>query len=135
MTEWVVDTLLGEWGQDVLAGYRANAVLINLVILGYGALLVYGHQRLGRYRAEVVRQVETLSSRPGTRRTVRTAEALERLVGDRIDWTAVAAVAPGRLVVGKWRLWPVRATAERLPRLIPLPEVTRDVMDGWRAGQ
>ncbi|MCA0250795.1 MAG: hypothetical protein LCH76_00610 [Actinobacteria bacterium] len=132
MSEWLVEKILGDWGQGLLAVYQANAVLINLVILAYGALLLFGYWRLGRYRAEVVRQVEHYYDTYRKRRSINDAEALERLVVKSIDWAAVAGVGPGKLVVGKWRLWPNRATAERLPRLIPLAEVSRDVIDGWR---
>jgi hypothetical protein len=123
MTDWLVDTMLGEWGRAVLAFYSANALPINLVIVAYGAVLLLLHRRLAPYRAVAVEEARRALA--GRRVPSRTGPLHEQ-VASAIDWERVAAVGPGRLVVGRWRLWPTRVSAASLPRLLPIGELCRD---------
>ncbi|HWM35156.1 MAG TPA: hypothetical protein VNR36_13090 [Pseudolysinimonas sp.] len=123
MIDWFIDTFLGVWGRAIVDFYAANALPINSVIVVYGAILLVWHRRLRPYRDAAVAQVggilagRTLPKHPGE---------LHEQVAKRIDWSRVAEVGPGRLVAGRWRLWPSRATATTLPRLLPIAELCRD---------
>lgn len=123
MIDWFIDTFLGVWGRAVVDFYGTYALPINSVIVAYGAILLYWHRRLRPYRDAAVRQVGGLLT--GARRT-KPDGRLYADVARKLDWEQVAAVGPGRLVAGRWRLWPTRASTESLPRLLPVAELCRD---------
>lgn len=122
MIDWVVDHLLGSWGRVVVDAAVANALPLSIVVIAYGAVLLVGHRRLRPYQEAAIGQVARIL--PTVRGT--SGAALHEAVGRRLDWDRVAAVGPGRYVVGRWRLWPSRASAETLPKLLPLAELCRD---------
>ncbi|MEZ5190237.1 MAG: hypothetical protein R2717_04700 [Schumannella sp.] len=126
MIDWFIDTFLGVWGRAAVDFYAANALPINIVVVAYGAVLVFWHRRLRPYREAALEQVRRIL---GREKGGRPGELHER-VASRIDWEQIAAVGPGRLVAGRWRLWPVRASAASLPRLLPVSELCRDARAG-----
>lgn len=125
MIEWARDHLFGQWGPAIADLYGAHALPVNLVVVAYGVALVILHRRLRPYRAEAVRQVQhALRGRPAP-----VDRAARERIGDRVDWDAVAAIRPDALVVGRWHLWPRRASADTLRRMMPLDELCRDAAD------
>jgi hypothetical protein len=123
VTDWFIDTFLGVWGRAAVDFYGAYAVPINSVVVAYGAALVYWHRRLSPYRAAAVDQTRRLI---GTSRAHTDDRVLQQRVAAGLDWDKVAAVGPGRLISGRWRLWPARASAASLPKLLPVAELCRD---------
>lgn len=123
MIDWFIDTFLGVWGRAVVDFYSTYALPINSVIVVYGAALLWWHRRLRPYRAAAVQQVGGILA--GRKASKRPGE-LHAQVAARIDWERVSEVGPGRLVAGRWRLWPTRVSAGSLPRLLPISELCRD---------
>lgn len=123
MIDWVIDNLLGNWGRPVVDFYVTYALPINIVVVAYGALLVWLHVRLRPYRAAAVAEARGIIAGLGKPPT---GHALAEFVGKRFDWKPVLAVGEGRLVAGRWKLWPTRITAESVPRLLPMAELVRD---------
>ncbi|MBX3098465.1 MAG: hypothetical protein KF761_02705 [Salinibacterium sp.] len=125
MIDWIIDNLFGSWGRVVLDFYIANALIINSVVVLYGVLLVALNLRLKPYRAAAVAQVRRIVSAAGSPPR---GTALPAFVEKRFDWSEVAAIGPGRMVVGRWRLWPSRVTPESLKRHLPMTELCRDAL-------
>ena len=123
MIDWFIDTFLGVWGRAAVDFYSAYALPINLAVVAYGAALLVWHRRLKPYREAAVAQVRGILAKP---RAQHDPSRVQAHVAKRIDWDAVAAVGPGRLVTGRWRLWPNRASATALPKLLPISELCRD---------
>lgn len=123
MIDWFIDTFLGVWGRAAVDFYTAYALPINAVIVAYGALLLFWHRRLRVYRDAAVAQVGGILA---GRKLPKHPGALHDQVAKRIDWQKIAAVGPGTLVTGRWRLWPSRVSAASLPRLLPIAELCRD---------
>jgi hypothetical protein len=121
--DWFIDTFLGVWGRAVVDFYGTYALPINSVIVVYGAALLWWHRRLRPYRDAAVQQVRGILA---GRKTPKRAGELHAQVAARIDWEKVSALGPGRLVAGRWRLWPTRVSAASLPRLLPISELCRD---------
>lgn len=126
MIDWFIDTFLGVWGRAIVDFYAANALPINSVVVIYGAILLVWHRRLRPYRDAAVAQVGGILA---GRKLPKHPGELHEQVAQRIDWNRVAEVGPGRWVAGRWRLWPSRATATTLPRLLPIAELCRDAAD------
>jgi len=127
--DWFIDTFLGVWGRAAVDFYAANALPINLVVVAYGVLLVTWHRRLRPYRDAAVEQAGRILARGGSKQGTHVHDR----VSAGIDWERVAAVGPGRLVAGRWRLWPIRASATSLPPLLPIAELCRDAEADARA--
>jgi hypothetical protein len=127
--DWFIDTFLGVWGRAAVDFYASYALPINTVIVAYGALLLFWHRRLRPYRDAAVAQVGGILA---GRKLPKHPGELHDQVAKRIDWQRVAAVGPGTLVTGRWRLWPTRVSAASLPRLLPIAELCRDAAAGGR---
>jgi len=128
MIEWVRNNLFGTWGPAVYDFYSANALPINVLVVTYGVLLLVLHRRLRIYRDAAIQQTAViLQDRPPKNKR----RALTAFVSSQLDWEAVAASAGHGLVVGRWQLWPRRATPQSLQRMIPVDELCRDVIDGF----
>jgi hypothetical protein len=123
MIDWFIDTFLGVWGRAAVDFYGTYALPINSAVVIYGAALVVWHRRLNPYRAAAVEQARRLI---GTSRARPDDRILQQRVAAAFDWEQVAALGQGRLVAGRWRLWPARASAESLPKLLPIAELCRD---------
>lgn len=133
MSDWVVDNLFGSWGRPVLDFYLQYSLPINLVVVAYGVALLVWHLRLRPYRRVAVREASRiLWSLDAVRRApasaARSPQVRAALAG-RLDWTAIVREAgEGGLAAGRWGLWPRRVTADSLPRLLSLDELTRDAL-------
>lgn len=125
MIDWILDNAFGSWGGWLFEFYFANALPINIIIIVYGALLVYWHVALRPYRrtaiAEVTRILST-AGKPGT------GHKLYAYVAPKINWEKIAATGEGKLVAGRWGLWPVKVTADRLRAIMPVSELCKDAI-------
>lgn len=125
MIDWILDNAFGSWGGGLFDFYFANALPINLVVIAYGVALAYWHLALRPYRRAAIDQVSRIISsagKPGS------GPKLYAYVGPKIKWEQVASVGVGKLVAGRWGLWPVKVTAERLRKILPVSELCRDAI-------
>lgn len=125
MIDWLINNAFGTWGPGLLDFYIANSLPINILVIAYGAFLIYLHVRVRPFRRNAVDQARTIIAKAGD---IGTGHNLHTLVGRKMDWSAVAAVGEGSLIAGRWGLWPVRATADRLQKVLPIGEVCRDAL-------
>ena len=125
MIDWIIDNAFGTWGRGVMDFYLTNSLPINIVVIAYGAFLVYLHLRVRPFRRAAIDQTTHIISaagKPGS------GPKLYAFVSRKLDWPAIAAVGEGALIAGRWGLWPVRATAERLQKILPVSELCRDAI-------
>ncbi len=125
MIDWILNNAFGSWGGWLFDFYFANALPINIAVIAYGVVLAYWHVALRPYRRVAIDQVARIISaagKPGT------GLKLYAYVEPKINWEKVAAVGVGKLVAGRWGLWPVKATAERLRKIMPVSELCKDAI-------
>jgi len=125
MIDWIINNAFGTWGRSVMDFYLSNSLPINIPVIGYGVFLIYLHLRLRPFRRAAIDQTMNIISaagKPGS------GPKLYTYVARKLDWSAVVAVGEGALITGRWGLWPVRATAERLQKVLPVSELCRDAI-------
>lgn len=132
MIDWIIDNAFGTWGRSVMDFYLSNSLPINIVVLAYGAFLVYLHLRVRPFRRAATDQVGKIISTAGNPGS---GPKLHAFVDRRIDWSAIAAVDEGAIIAGRWGLWPIRATEERLKKVLPVSELCRDAIAEQKAAR
>lgn len=123
MIDWIIDNAFGAWGRGVMDFYLNNSLPINIVVIAYGAFLIYLHVRVRPFRRAAINQVSQIlaaAGKPGT------GPKLHAFVARKLNWSNIAAVGEGTLIASRWGLWPVRATAEQLEKILPISELCRD---------
>lgn len=125
MIDWIINNAFGTWGRGIMDFYLSNSLPINVVVVGYGVFLTYLHLRLRPFRQAAIDQTMNIISSAGKRGS---GPKLYTYVARKLDWSAVVAVGEGTLITGRWGLWPVRATTERLQQVIPVEELCRDAI-------
>jgi len=125
MIDWLINNAFGTWGPGLLDFYITYSLPVNIVVVAYGAFLMYLHLRVRPFRRSAVDQTRTIIAKAGN---IGTGHNLHTFVSRKIDWSAIAAAGGSTLIAGRWGLWPVRATAERLQKVLPIAELCRDAL-------
>jgi hypothetical protein len=116
MVRAFIESLLGEWGRQLLYFYEANACIINSVVLTYGVLMFISWTNLVRtYRfliAEMAKQVHTSEdlNRKSTNKRVRDSVT--------IPWEEAIDISPFPFISGMSGLLPKRMTVENLQSML-----------------
>ncbi len=125
MINWIIDNAFGTWGRGIMDFYLSYSLPINIVVIAYGGFLVYLHLKVRPFRRAAIDQVSKIiasAGKPGS------GPKLYAFVARKLNWTDIAAVGEGALIAGRWGLWPIKATAERLPKVLPVSELCRDAI-------
>ncbi len=125
MIDWLINNAFGTWGRGLMDFYITYSLPINIVVVAYGAFLLYLHTRIRPFRRAAIDQTLTIISKG---RNLGTGYKLDEFVKGKLDWSAVAAIGEGALIAGRWGLWPIRATPERLQKSLPVSELCRDAL-------
>lgn len=125
MIDWMINNAFGTWGRGIMDFYLNYSLPINIVVIAYGAFLVYLHLRIRPFRRAAIDQTRKIISTAGNPGS---GHKLYAFVSRKLDWSTIVAVGEGALIAGRWGLWPIRATAERLQKIMPVSELCRDAI-------
>lgn len=125
MIDWVIDNAFGVWGRAIMNFYLEYAVPINSVVVCYGVFLVFLHLKTRSFRFAATDEAKRIISGYGNPVA---GPKLYTYVAERMKWDKVFESGKANLIAGRWGLWPIKATADNLKKVLPVSELCRDAL-------
>lgn len=113
-----IHTFLGAWGTTILDFYNANSLWINLIILAYGAWIVFSWSNLKRIRSilvwSLVQQMNSLQTKAAT-------ELTKKMIKQDtvIPWKDAVEQVRFPFVAHQLAFWPRRLSVEAVQTMLP----------------
>lgn len=105
MITQIINYLLGPFGREMLAFYKANSAIINSLIVLYGLILVFGNTNFSRIKRQALKELPKFSK-----------QDLKK-----IKWSDLSVSKGGLRIIASPKSWiPRVANADNLEKLLPI---------------
>ncbi len=126
MIRVILESTLGRWGTAVLNFYYAYSLYINLVIVLYGAVVVYSWINLKNIRRRLVTAIfDQLKRMPDLKPDSAPKWILGRIA---IPWESATQETRFPFVAQQTAFWPRRVSSEVLKALLPAEDMAAEAL-------
>lgn len=130
MVRALVETFLGSVGVTVLHFYEANALLINSIVVLYGALIVMSWTNLASIRK---RLVGAIAAQIVNSPTLNQKSTVKRILAEvDIPWQAALDDVRFPLIAQQTAFWPKKKSVEALQAMLPPDDLVKRALDALR---
>lgn len=127
MIRALIETSLGSIGMQIFRFYQENSLLINGIVVLYGALIVMSWTNLASIRK---RLVGAIAAQIVSSQTLNNKSTVKRILSEvDIPWQAALDDVRFPLIAQQTAFWPKKKSVDELKEMLPADELVKRALE------